>query len=65
MISTFVNIENKPSVMMFTGKLMILRIGFKIRNIIASATPAVNKVAAPPSIFTPGIIEGRKKRISV
>jgi len=56
----FVKIEKSPSVRAFTGKLMILRIGFKIRNINARRTAPISNVTKPPSIVNPGTICGMK-----
>lgn len=52
-----------PRVTILTGKLIILRIGFKTKKRIANITPPVNNVHNPPEIVTPGIKRGRKNKM--
>lgn len=54
-ISALVKIEKIPRVSMFTGSVIMLRIGFIVRNRSASDAPPINSVSRPPSIITPGI----------
>jgi len=63
-IKALVIIEKSPSVSILTGKLIILRIGFKMRNIRASTTAPISIVVKPPSIVKPGTICGMKYRAS-
>jgi len=63
-IKALVMIENKPRVSIFTGKLMILRIGFSIKNIRARTTEPIRIVIKPPSIVNPGTICGIKYKAS-
>lgn len=58
---TFVRDENKPSVMMLSGRLTILMIGFMITSIIVRINPAMRIVGSPPCMVTPATMNGRRK----
>ena len=53
-IITFIKNENVPNVMMFRGRVMILKTGLIIKNIKYSIIPPKMYVGIPPLIFTPG-----------
>ncbi len=56
----FTMIEKRPMVNILMGKLMILRIGFKISDISASTIEPIRRVINPPLIVNPGTICGIK-----
>ncbi len=53
-------IENSPNVSIVTGKLMILSMGLRIKNIKARMMEPISNVSKPPSIVKPGTIWGIK-----
>lgn len=64
-INAFEITENKPKVTSLIGKLIILIIGFKTKNIKARSAPPIKIVSSPPAILTPGTTEGRAKSAKV
>lgn len=54
--------EKKPSVIMFKGRVIMLKIGFTIRNNNERIIPPTRYVVNPPEIFNPVTICDVKKR---
>lgn len=50
----FVNTENKPSVIKLSGKLIILKIGFRTRVRSISEAPQIRYVKIPPLTVSDG-----------
>ncbi len=50
---------------MFTGSVIMLRIGFIVRKRNARDAPPMISVRKPPSIFIPGIKYGRRNNDNV
>jgi len=59
-MNALVIIEKSPRVTILTGKLMILRIGLRIKNMRARTTAPIRRVCIPPSMVNPGTICGMK-----
>ena len=60
----FIKKENSPSVIIFKGRVIMLKTGFTIKNNTASAIPPIIYVLTPPFIVKPVIICDVKKRLT-
>ena len=60
----FIKKENKPRVIMFKGRVTMLKIGFTIKNNMANTIPPIRCVLTPPDIVKPVIICDVKKRLT-
>ncbi len=60
----FIKKENKPRVIIFKGRVIMLKTGFTIKNNIESATAPTRYVLTPPDIVKPVIICDVKKRLT-
>lgn len=58
----FIKKENKPRVIMFKGRVTMLKIGFTIKNNTESTTAPRRYVLNPPDTVKPVIVCDVKKR---
>lgn len=55
-IMAFIKKANRPRVIMFNGRVIMLRIGFTTKNNIERTIPPIRYVVKPPDMVKPVII---------